>query len=57
MQLLPPMNFTLNVAFENLQLTWDAPTGAAIMGYNVYYSFNGSDFNLLANPVENIQYR
>jgi hypothetical protein len=51
-QLLPPFNFTLNVSFENIQLTWDAPSGKALTGYNIYYSFNGGDFNLLANTTE-----
>jgi len=52
LQLLPPMNFTLNVAFENIQLTWDAPSGNTLTGYNIYYAFNGGDYNLLANTSE-----
>ena len=51
-QLLPPLNFILNVAFENIQLTWDPPTGKELLGYNLYYGFNGGDFNLLANTTE-----
>jgi hypothetical protein len=51
-QLMPPLNFTLNMAFENIQLTWDAPTGKDLTGYNIYYSYNEGDFNLLANTNE-----
>jgi hypothetical protein len=51
-QLLPPLNFTLNVAFENIQLTWDPPTGKDLLGYNIYYALNGSAYNLLANTDE-----
>ena len=50
--LLPPLNFTLNVAFENIQLTWDSPTGKELTGYNIYYAFNGGDYNLLENTTE-----
>jgi len=51
-QLLPPLNFTLNVAFENIQLIWDPPTGKDLLGYNIYYAFNGGEYNLLANTTE-----
>ncbi len=51
-QLLPPLNFTLNVAFENIQLIWDPPTGKDLLGYNIYYAFNGGEYNLLANIDE-----
>ena len=51
-QLLPPLNFTLNVAFENIQLIWDAPNGKDLLGYNIYYSYNSGAFNLLANTTE-----
>lgn len=51
-QLLPPLNFTLNMAFENIQLTWDSPTGKEFTGYNIYYSFNEGGFNLLENTTE-----
>ncbi len=50
--LLPPLNFTLNMAFENIQLTWNSPTGKDLTGYNLYYSFNGDEFNLLTNTPE-----
>ncbi len=52
-QLLPPLNFTLNVAFNNLQLTWDPPNGKELTGYNIYYSFNGGGFNLLTYTTQN----
>jgi len=50
--LMPPLNFTLNVAFENIQLTWDSPGGKALLGYNIYYAFNGGDFSLLDYTTE-----
>jgi hypothetical protein len=50
--LMPPLNFTLNVAFENIQLTWDSPEGKELLGYNIYYAFNGGDFSLLDNTTE-----
>jgi len=50
--LLPPLNFTVNVAFENLQLTWDSPTGKELLGYNIYYAFDGGDFEILATTTE-----
>lgn len=50
--LLPPLNFTLNVAFENIQLTWDSPNATGLLGYNVYYSFNSGNFSLLDYTTE-----
>jgi len=50
--LFPPLNFTLNMAFENIQLTWDAPTGKDFTGFNIYYSYNGGDFNVIDNTTE-----
>ncbi len=50
--LMPPLNFTLNVAFENIQLTWDSPEGKELLGYNIYYAFNGGVFSLLDNTTE-----
>jgi hypothetical protein len=52
LQLLPPLNFTLNIAFNNIQLAWDSPTGKDLTGYNIYYSYNGGDFSMLANTTE-----
>ncbi len=52
LQLLPPLNFTLNMAFENIQLTWDSPSGKDLTGYNIYYSLNSGDFDLLTNTTE-----
>lgn len=52
LQLLPPYNFTLDIAFDNIQLSWDAPSGTGLTGYNIYYSFNGSNFNQIANTTE-----
>jgi hypothetical protein len=50
--LMPPLNFTLNVSFENIQLTWDSPEGKALLGFNIYYAFNGGDFSLLDYTTE-----
>ena len=50
--LSPPMNFALNVAVDDIQLTWDAPAGKELVGYNIYYSHDGGDFGLLANTTE-----
>ena len=50
--LMPPANFNLNVAFDNIQLTWEEPTGNTLTGYNIYYSFDGGDFDLLTNTTE-----
>jgi hypothetical protein len=52
LQLLPPQNFTLNVAFDNIQLSWDAPGGSGILGYNLYYSLNSGAYSLLTNTNE-----
>ncbi|MCF8368578.1 MAG: C10 family peptidase [Bacteroidales bacterium] len=52
LQLLPPLNFALNVAFENLQLTWDAPGSMTPNSYNIYYSYNGGNYDLLENTTE-----
>jgi hypothetical protein len=30
---LPPINFTLSLAFENIQLTWDSPIGKGLMDW------------------------
>lgn len=49
-QLLPPMNFNVNVAFDNIQLSWDTP--GSVLSYNIYYAFDGDDFNLLENTSE-----
>ena len=53
LQLLPPLNFTLNVAFNAIQLTWDPPNGKELLGYNIYYSYNNGGFNLLTNTSQN----
>ncbi|MCB0822797.1 MAG: C10 family peptidase [Bacteroidales bacterium] len=50
--LLPPMNFAVNVSFENIQMTWDAPASGDVLSYNIYYAFNNGDFNLLDNTTE-----
>ncbi len=51
-QLFPPMNFALNMAVNDIQLTWDPPTGKDLTGYNVYYSLNGGDFDILESTTE-----
>jgi len=51
-QLMPPLNFALNMAVNNIQLTWDPPTGKELTGYNIYYSLNGGSFELLENTTE-----
>ncbi|GEM_PF-1996743 len=50
--LMPPLNFALNMAVNDIQLTWDAPTGSGLTGYNIYYSFNEGEFDLLDNTTE-----
>jgi hypothetical protein len=50
--LLPPLNFAVNVSFENIQMTWDPPAGKDLLGYNIYYAFNSGEFNLLDNTTE-----
>ncbi|MCB2219857.1 MAG: C10 family peptidase [Bacteroidetes bacterium] len=52
LMLLPPTNFAVNVSFENIQLTWDAPASSDVLGYNIYYSFDGGNFELLDNTTE-----
>jgi hypothetical protein len=50
--LMPPVNFNVNVAFDNIQLTWEEPSGNTLTGYSIYYAYDGGDFNLLANTEE-----
>jgi len=50
--LMPPMNFALNMAVSDIQLTWDPPSGKELTGYNIYYSLNSAGFELLANTTE-----
>ncbi len=51
-QLMPPLNFALNLAVNDIQLTWDPPSGKELTGYNIYYSFDGGDFELLDYTTE-----
>jgi hypothetical protein len=50
--LMPPVNFTLSVTFDNIQLSWEEPAGNTLNGYNIYYAYDGGDFNLLTNTTE-----
>lgn len=52
LMLLPPTNFAVNVSFENIQMTWDAPGDPNLESYNIYYAFDNGEFNLLDNTTQ-----
>ncbi len=51
-QLDPPTDLQYELIAGDINLTWDAPGGKDLLGYNIYYSFNYGDFELLAYVTE-----
>jgi hypothetical protein len=50
--LYPPENLQYNLTDEDIELSWDAPEGRDLLSYNVYYSLNLGDFELIDNVTE-----
>jgi hypothetical protein len=46
-QLNPPTNLILEVVSDDFELSWNAPEGKDLLGYNIYHSFNLADFEVL----------
>ena len=46
-QLNPPSNLQLELIGTDFNLTWEAPAEKDLLGYNVYYSYNLSGFEVI----------
>ena len=50
--LYPPENLQYDLTDEDIVLSWDAPEGRDLLHYNVYYSLNLGDFELIDSAYE-----
>ena len=48
----PPANLEYEIVAGDIHLSWDAPNGKDLQGYNIYYSFDQGDFEVLENVTE-----
>ena len=48
-QLNPPLNLQYELIDENIELSWDSPSTKDLTAYNIYYSKNMGNFELLGN--------
>jgi len=48
-QLNPPLDLQFEFVNDDLKLMWDAPSSKDLLSYNIYYSENMGDFNLIAD--------